>query len=155
MLIFHYSICGFRYGGLEGSYLGPQRPVWHILDAKSIAYGAPHPNPKGRPVQNRQRNRTTRHFCQKPQAAASQKKRRKSDSNAHAGARTRVSRRFFARPKPHHPTMRLGEVGHSKVSYLCQSPGKYGILAPLSRVGQLRRAGPAAPRTLTEDHKKC
>ena len=114
------SICGFRYLSLEGSYLGPQMAVGPVSRAKPPSNGVSHPNPKGRPVQNRQRNRTTRHFCQKPQAAASQKKRRKSDSNAHAGARTRVSRRFFARPKPHHPTMRLGEVLHSKVSYLCQ-----------------------------------
>ena len=71
--------------------------------------------------------------CREPKKTTQkQLKWPRRDSNPGRGRST--PRPFFARPKPHHPSMRLGEVEHSKVSYLCQSPGKSGILAPLSRV---------------------
>ena len=96
------------------------------------------PNPKGRPVQSRQKKEpraTKKRTHRSGPGWREQKKQLKCarrDSNPGRG-RSR-GRPFFARPKPHHPTMRLGEVEHSKVSYLCQSPGENGILAPLSRV---------------------
>ena len=97
-----------------------------------------HENPKGRPVQSRQKKEpraTKKRTHRSGPGWREQKKQLKCarrDSNPGRG-RSR-GRPFFARPKPHHPTMRLGEVEHSKVSYLCQSPGENGILAPLSRV---------------------
>jgi len=132
------SICGFRYRGLEGSCRGPQRPVSHVLGAKVAALKVSNPNPKGRPVQSRQKKEpraTKKRTHRSGPGWREQKKQLKCarrDSNPGRG-RSR-GRPFFARPKPHHPTMELGEVSHSKVSYLCQSPGKNGILAPPARV---------------------
>ena len=82
------------------------------------------PNPKGRPVQSRQKKEpraTKKRTHRSGPGWREQKKQLKCarrDSNPGRG-RSR-GRPFFARPKPHHPTMRLGEVEHSKVSYLYQ-----------------------------------
>ena len=118
------SICGFRYLSLEGSYLGPQMAVGPVSRAKPLPNGVSHPNPKGRPVQSRQKRepRATkkRTHCSGPGWREQKKQLKCARRDSNPGRGRSRGRPFFARPKPHHPTMRLGEVEHSKVSYLYQ-----------------------------------
>ena len=114
----------FRYLRVEGSCRGPQRPVSHVLGAKVAALKVSNPNPKGRPVQSRQKKepRATkkRTHCSGPGWREQKKQLKCARRDSNPGRGRSRGRPFFARPKPHHPTMELGEVEHSKVSYLYQ-----------------------------------